>query len=309
MNVTNETNILVIGSLNADLVVRAPRFPVPGETIHGENLVTFPGGKGANQAVAVARLGAKVSMVGRVGNDSFGATLIENLRKNHVDVKQIITDESTPTGTAVIIVDAQGQNSIVLSPGSNAKVIPNDIKPEVFVNASLLLLQFEIPIDTVIHSANLAREKGLRILLNPAPAYTLPDELIVAADFILPNESELGLLTGRTLGDLISIEAASRSLIARGARNIIVTLGANGALIVNKNGAKHIPAYKVKAVDTTAAGDAFVGGLAVGLSNGKSLEDAVQYACACGALAATKFGAQPSLPLADDVDLFLKQQG
>jgi ribokinase len=309
MNVTNKNNILVIGSLNVDLVVRAPRFPAPGETIHGEDLVTFPGGKGANQAVAVARLGARVSMVGRVGNDTFGATLIDNLKQNHVNVKQIISDEVTPTGAAVIIVDSQGQNSIVLSPGANAKVIPNDIKPEAFANTSLLLVQFEIPIETVVHSANLAREKGLRILLNPAPAYTLPDELIVAADFILPNESELGLLTGRTLGDLTSIEAASRSLIARGARNIIVTLGANGALIVNKDGAKHIHAYKVKVVDTTAAGDAFVGGLAVGLSNGKSLEDAVKYACACGALAATKFGAQPSLPLTEDVEIFLKRQG
>jgi ribokinase len=309
MNVTNKNNILVIGSLNADLVVRAPRFPAPGETIHGEDLVTFPGGKGANQAVAVARLGARVSMVGRVGKDAFGATLIDNLKQNHVDVKQIIRDGSTPTGTAVIIVDSQGQNSIVLSPGANAKVFPNDIKPEAFANSSLLLLQFEIPIETVIHSANLAREKGLRILLNPAPAYTLPDELIVAADFILPNESELGLLTGSTLSDLTSIEAASRSLIVRGARNIIVTLGANGALIVNKEGAKHIQAYKVMVVDTTAAGDAFVGGFAVGLSNGKSLEDAVQYACACGALAATKFGAQPSLPLTEDVEYFLKRQG
>lgn len=309
MNVKNKSNILVIGSLNADLVIRAPRFPAPGETIHGEDLVTFPGGKGANQAVAVARLGARVAMVGRVGNDVFGANLIDNLTQNHVDVKQIITDESTPTGTAVIIVDPDGQNSIVLSPGANAKVISNDIKPEAIANSSLLLLQFEIPIETVVHSANLAREKGLCILLNPAPAHILPDELLAAADFILPNESELGLLTRRTLDDLGSIEAASRSLIARGARNIIVTLGEKGAMIVNKDGAILIRAYKVKAIDTTAAGDAFVGGFAVGLSNGKSLEDAVQYACACGALATTKFGAQPSLPMAEDVDLFLKQQG
>jgi ribokinase len=248
-------------------------------------------------------------MIGRVGNDAFGTTLIDNLKQNQVDVKKVIRDESTPTGTAVIIVDSQGQNSIVLSPGANAKVSPKDIEPEAFVNSSLLLLQFEIPIETVIYSANLAMEKGLCILLNPAPAYILPDELLTAVDFILPNESELGLLAGRTISDLTSIEAASRSLITRGARNIIVTLGANGALIVNKDGAKHIQPYKVKVVDTTAAGDAFVGGLAVGLSNGKSLEDAVQYACACGALAATKFGAQPSLPLMEEVDLLLKRQG
>jgi ribokinase len=303
------TNILVIGSLNADLVVRASRFPAPGETIQGEDLVIIPGGKGANQAVAAARLGARVAMIGRVGADPFGSTLIENLKQNDVDVRRVIRDHTTPTGTAVIVVDSHGQNSIVLSSGANGKVSSSDIGPDSFVDSSLLLLQFEIPFETVVHSANLARKKKLRILLNPAPARTIPDELLKAADFILPNETELGLLTGRTIGDLASVEAASHTLVARGAQNIVVTLGANGALIVNKNGAKHIPSYQVKVVDTTAAGDAFVGGLAVGLLNGKSLEDAVQYACACGALAVTKFGAQPSLPTTEDVEKLLIQQG
>ena len=301
------TDILVIGSLNADLVVRAPRFPTPGETIRGENLVTFPGGKGANQAVAAARLGARVAMIGRVGADPFGTTLIDNLRNNKVDVSHVILDDTTPTGAAIIVIDSLGQNSIVLSPGVNGNVSPEDITPESFIDSSLLLLQFEIPIETVIHSAKLAGEKKLRILLNPAPAHPLPEELLEAADFILPNETELGLLTGSSVSDLASIQKASRSLVERGARNIIVTLGANGALIVNKAGVKHIPPYKVKVVDTTAAGDAFVGGLAVGLLNGKSLEDAVQYACACGALAVTKLGAQPSLPTINDVENFLHQ--
>jgi ribokinase len=301
-------NILVIGSLNADLVVRAPHFPAPGETIHGENLATFPGGKGANQAVAAARLGGQVAMIGRVGMDAFGSTLIDNLNRNKVDVRRVIRDETTPTGTAVIVVDSHGQNSIVLSYGANGMVSPADITPDSFDDSSLLLLQFEIPIETVVHCANLARRKGLRILLNPAPALPLPDELLKAADFILPNETELSLLTGKTIGDLASIEAASRSLVVRGAHNIVVTLGANGALIVNKDGSQHIPAYEIKVVDTTAAGDAFVGGLAVGMLNGKSLEDAVQYACACGALAVTKFGAQPSLPTSDDVEKLLKKQ-
>jgi ribokinase len=301
-------NILVIGSLNADLVVRAPHFPAPGETIHGENLATFPGGKGANQAVAAARLGGQVAMIGRVGMDAFGSTLIDNLNRNKVDVRRVIRDETTPTGTAVIVVDSHGQNSIVLSYGANGRVSPADITPDSFDDSSLLLLQFEIPIETVVHCANLARRKGLRILLNPAPALPLPDELLKAADFILPNETELSLLTGKTIGDLASIEAASRSLVVRGAHNIVVTLGANGALIVNKDGSQHIPAYEIKVVDTTAAGDAFVGGLAVGMLNGKSLEDAVQYACACGALAVTKFGAQPSLPTSDDVEKLLKKQ-
>jgi ribokinase len=300
------TNILVIGSLNADLVVRAKRFPLPGETIQGENLVTIPGGKGANQAVAAARLGARVAMIGRVGADAFGSALIDNLTQNKVDSRHVIRDDSTSTGTAIIIIDSQGQNRIILSPGANARIASSDIRPEYFSGSSLLLLQFEIPIETVIHSANLAKEKGLVVLLNPAPAQSLPDELLRTADYILPNETELGLLTGNTISDLSSVEVAGLSLMARGANNVIVTLGAKGALIMNKGGVKLIPAFNVKVVDTTAAGDAFIGGLAVGLLNGRSLEDAVQYGCACGALAVTKFGAQPSLPSAEDVNKILK---
>jgi ribokinase len=299
--------ILVIGSLNTDLVVRAPRFPSPGETIQGENLVTIPGGKGANQAVAAARLGAQVAMIGRVGADAFGSTLINNLKQNKVDADRVTKDGSSATGSAVIVVDSQGQNSIILSPGANAKVTPSDINPGSFSGSSLLLLQFEIPIETVIHSANLAKEKGLLVLLNPAPAHNLPDDLLRTADYILPNETELGILTGKPVYDLASVGTAGLSLLARGAKNIIVTLGAQGALIVNRDGAKLIPSFKVNVVDTTAAGDAFIGGVAVGLSNGKSLEDAVQYACACGALAVTKFGAQPSMPTADDVNKLINR--
>jgi ribokinase len=301
-------NILVVGSLNADLVVRSPRFPSPGETIQGENLVTIPGGKGANQAVAAARLGAHVAMIGRVGGDVFGSTLIDNLKKNKVDVQGVVRDDSTSTGTAVIIVDSQGQNSIVLSPGANDRVSTSDITPESFNDTHLLLLQFEIPIEPVVHAANLAREKGVLVLLNPAPAHSMSDDLLQMADYLLPNESELGLLTGKPVSDLSLVEAAGRSLIDRGVKNLIVTLGANGAMILNKDGARLIPSYKVNVVDTTAAGDAFIGGLGVGLLNGKTLEDAVQYGCACGALAVTKFGAQSSLPAPDEVTEILNKQ-
>jgi ribokinase len=296
------TNILVIGSLNTDLVVRAPHFPAPGETIQGDNLITIPGGKGANQSVAAARLGGKVIMIGRVGADTFGTTLIDNLNQNNVDTHLIIKDDSTATGAAVIIVDSQGQNSIVLSPGANDRVTSSDIVPDSFSGSKLLLLQFEIPMEAVIHSARLAREKGLLVVLNPAPARNIPDDLLRIADYILPNETELGLLTGKPVSNPALVEEAAHILIARGARNIIVTLGAEGALIVNQDVATLIPAFKVKVVDTTAAGDAFIGGFAVGLLNGKSLQDAVQYGCACGALAVTKFGAQPSLPIAADVN-------
>ena len=309
------TNILVIGSLNADLVVRAPRFPAPGETIRGEDLVTVPGGKGANQAVAAARLGTDVAMIGRVGADSFGASLVENLKQNHVDATHVTRDMSAATGTAVIVVDSHGQNSIVLSPGANAKVKPADVEPASFSDPSagsgqrvkLLLLQLEIPIETVVHAARLAKQNGVRVLLNPAPARELPDELLSNADYLLPNETELNLLAGKSVSDIASVETAARSLVTRGAKNVIVTLGANGALIVSKDATKHIPSFKVNVVDTTAAGDAFIGGFAVALLNGKSLEDAVQYACACGALAVTKFGAQPSLPTKQEVEEFLKK--
>ncbi len=301
------TNILVIGSLNADLVVRAPRFPAPGETIRGEDLVTVPGGKGANQAVAAARLGADVAMIGRVGADSFGASLVENLKQNHVDATHVTRDMSAATGTAVIVVDSHGQNSIVLSPGANAKVKPADVEPASFSDVKLLLLQLEIPTETVLHAARLAKESGLGVLLNPAPARELPDELLSNADYLLPNETELSLLAGKSVSDVRSAEAAARSLVRREAQIVIVTLSANGALIVGKDKSKHIPSFTVNVVDTTAAGDAFIGGFAVALLNGKSLEDAVQYACACGALAVTKFGAQPSLPTKQEVEEFLKK--
>lgn len=301
------SNILVVGSLNADLVVRTPRFPQPGETISGEDLLIIPGGKGANQAVAAARQGTATSMVGRVGNDSFGPTLIENLKRNHVDTSHVQTDPQAATGTAIIVVDANGQNSIVLSPGGNGRVTSADVEDIRFEDYDLLLLQLEIPMEAVLASARGAREAGLRILLNPAPARSIPAELLSLADFLIPNESELSLLTGQPVTDAISAEQAAKLLLEGGVQNVIVTLGANGALIVGKAGAKHIPAFNVDVVDTTAAGDAFIGGFASALLQNKSMEEAVRYGCACGALAATKFGAQPSLPTKEDIDKFLNQ--
>jgi ribokinase len=299
-------DIVVVGSLNADLVVRLPRFPAPGETIQGEDFATIPGGKGANQAVAAARLGASVAMIGRVGADAFGATLIENLNHNNVDARGVMQDKSAATGTAIILVDANGQNSIVLSPGANGTVSRDDMHPASLEGTKLLLLQLEIPTDAVLHSARLARQKHVPVLLNPAPAREVPDELLRGSDYVIPNETELGLLTGERITDEASAEAGARSLLSRGAQTVIVTLGEKGALILNRDGSKNIPPFKVKAIDTTAAGDAFIGGLAVALLHRNSLEDAVKYACACGALATTKFGAQPSLPTAQDVKQFLE---
>ncbi|HEX2994918.1 MAG TPA: ribokinase [Anaerolineales bacterium] len=298
-------DILVVGSLNADLVVRTPRFPNPGETISGEDLQIIPGGKGANQAVAAARQGTSVVMVGRVGNDSFGPDLIHNLEQNNVDVSRVQTDPQSATGTAIIVVDGNGQNSIVLSPGANGRVSPADVDCVSFGGPRLLLLQLEIPVEAVLAAARAAKAGGLRVLLNPAPARPLPDELISLADFLLPNETELSLLTNQPVNDIASAESAAKTLLARGAQNVIVTLGAQGALIVTSEMTTHIPAFKVDVVDTTAAGDAFIGGLASALLQNKSLAEAVRYGCACGALAATKFGAQPSLPTREEVERFI----
>jgi ribokinase len=310
-------DILVVGSLNADLVVRAPHFPQPGETISGEDLQVIPGGKGANQAVASARLGANVAMLGRVGKDNFGDFLLNNLKSNKVD-SQLVQRDDASTGTAIIVVDSNGQNSIVLSPGANGKVSSSDIEHASFSDFNLLLLQLEIPILTVLSAAKLAKENNIRILLNPAPAKELPDELISLADFIIPNETELSLLTGIDVNDIPSTEKAARILLQRGAKHVIVTLGSKGALIVDMDTSTHVDTYPVNVVDTTAAGDAFIGGFAVSLislesasmladsqKQASALQRAVQYGCACGALATTKFGAQPSLPTKEEVEKLL----
>jgi ribokinase len=297
-------NILVAGSLNADLVVRTPRFPQPGETLSGEDLHVIPGGKGANQAVAAARHGAQVSMLGRVGQDNFGDFLLENLKSNEVDTEYVRRFEAS-TGTAIIVVDSSGQNSIVLSPGANGQVTEQDMQDASFSDFKLLLLQLEIPTPAVVAAAQRARQNGLRVILNPAPARELPEELIALTDYLIPNESELGLLSGMEVQDIPSAERAARSLLERGVGTTIVTLGSQGALIVTGEQVTHVESFKVDVVDTTAAGDSFIGGFAYKLLESQDLQEAVRYGCACGALAVTQFGAQPSLPTNEEVERFI----
>ena len=302
-------DVLVIGSLNADLVVRTPHFPKPGETISGDDLHIIPGGKGANQAVAAARQGASVAMIGRVGKDSFGDFLLENLKADHIDISRIERDESS-TGTAIIVVDENGQNSIVLSAGANGKVTSEDIKKHSpgFQAMKCVLLQLEIPLETVIYAAQSSFMNDATVILNPAPARTLPDELLKAVDYLIPNETELTILSGIQVTDVASAEKAARALQEHGTFTVIVTMGEKGALIVDKfdNEIQHIPPFKIDVVDTTAAGDAFISGFASALLRGVELEEAVKYANACGALAATKFGAQPSLPTKEETEKFIK---
>lgn len=291
-------HITVVGSLNMDLIVRAPRIPQPGETIIGRGFHVAPGGKGANQAVAAARLGARVSMVGRVGQDSFGTDLLNNLKEAGVDHTYVTQDPDAASGVALIEVDDAGQNSIVVASGANMQLSPADVEAAeaIIAGADILLLQLESPLETVARAAQLARAHQVTVILNPAPAQPLPAGLLSAVNILVPNESETAILTGLPVGDQSEIEAAGARLRDLGVETLILTLGERGAMLVTAGGSQLFPTFKVTPVDTTAAGDAFVGGLAVALAEGLSLPEAIRWGNAAGALATTRLGAQPSLP-------------
>ncbi len=301
--------VVVVGSLNMDLIVSSPRIPVVGETILGNGFRTAPGGKGANQAVAAARLGAQVGMVGCLGVDSFAADLKNSLEESGVDLTHVRRDAQTSSGVALITVDEAGQNSIVVVPGSNYSLNAQDVQnaEALFMGAEVLLLQLEIPLEAVQRAAELARAHGVKVVLNPAPARPLPVELLKQVDFLVPNETESELLTGMPVKSLDDASAAARKLQELGAAAVILTLGAKGALLADKDGERLFPAFPVKAVDTTAAGDAFLGGLAAAFSEGRTLDEAVRWGNAAGALAATRIGAQPSLPQRTDLEKLLNE--
>jgi ribokinase len=290
--------IVVVGSLNMDLVVRSPRIPRPGETIIGHALHMLPGGKGANQAVAAARLGAQVALVGRVGGDAFALPLLDNLAANRVDRTCVTQDAGEATGVALIEVDDTGQNSIVVVSGANARLSPADVEAAeaTIAAAQVLLLQLESPSDTVLRAAQVAHGHGVTVILNPAPARALSAELLRTVDVLIPNESETALLTGLPVDSLAQAKVAAQALLTGGVPTVVLTLGDRGALLAQPHALAHFPAFSVTPVDTTAAGDAFVGGFAVALAEGRSPEEAIRWGNATGALAATQLGAQPSLP-------------
>ena len=298
-------NICVIGSLNMDLVVNVENMPKIGQTLIGSNFKEVPGGKGANQAVAMARLNGNVSMIGKVGNDSFGQTLINALKNDNVNTKYIQVEKGA-SGVALITVDKNANNSIVVAPGANFKLTNNDIDNniEAIQNSDIVVVQLETPLDTIKYSLKKAKELGKYTILNPAPAVVLEDEIIANVDLLTPNETELEIISGIQINKEEDIKVAAKKMIEKGVKELIVTLGSKGSLYINSEKSNFVSAYKVQAVDTTAAGDSYTGALSVALANNKNIEQAMDFASKVGALSVMKEGAQSSLPTLEDVQNF-----
>lgn len=290
--------IIIVGSANTDMVIKADKFPLPGETILGGKFFMFPGGKGANQSVAACRLGGNVTFIAKVGNDVFGKQAIQQFKREGIRTDYIISDLENPSGVALITVDAKGENTIVVAQGSNGTLSPSDLmKAErEFEQAGIVLMQLEIPLQTVLHAARLAKQNDKKVILNPAPAMPLPAELFSNLFIITPNKSETEALTGIEITDMDSIKKAAEKIWAKGVVNVVITLGAEGAYIFNHEGGRHIPTLEVKAVDSTAAGDVFNGALAVAIAEGQVLNGAVEFANRAAAISVTKMGAQASAP-------------
>ena len=294
----NRKSILVVGSSNTDMIIKMQRIPKPGETILGGEFASAAGGKGANQAVGAARAGGDVTFIARVGRDMFGDKAVAGFIADGINVDYVVRDRTCPSGVALIFVGQNGENSIAVASGSNANLAPADLLKarRAFNRASVVVLQLETPLKTVEAAAKLAASAGARVILNPAPARPLPNALLRRVYLLTPNETEAKLLTGLTVKNEAGAAKAANALLARGVENVIITLGARGALVAGRQGRGMVPAHKVKAVDTTAAGDVFNGTLAVALAEGKSLLEAARFASAAAAISVTRLGAQPSAP-------------
>lgn len=305
-----QPKICVVGSSMIDLISKVPRLPKLGETLVGRSFHLGYGGKGANQAVMAAKLGARVTMVNKVGRDVFGEGTLGNYREQGIDTTHVMFDESRFSGVAPIFVDDNAQNFIVIVPGANLGLLPADVQKaaEVILAADILICQLEILTETTLEAFRIAKSGNVRTILNPAPAASIPDELLQLSDICAPNETETELLTGQPVGTMAEAEAAARKLLPRGTRTVILTLGERGALLVDEDTVESIPAVKVDAVDPTGAGDAFIGSLAVFLGEGLSMSNAIRRANAVAALSVTRIGTQVSFPKRVEADDFLENQ-
>ena len=300
-------SIVVIGSSNTDLIIKVARIPKSGETVLGGEFASAAGGKGANQAVGAVRAGGSVAFIGRVGRDNFGKSALAGLTAEGINVDYVAQDETRPSGVALIFVGDQGENSIAVASGANAGLSPADVRRarKVVRDAKVLVVQLEIPLKTVQTAVELARAAGVRVILNPAPARALPVELLQGLYLLTPNEIEAEMLTGVAVDNEAGAAEAAQKLVASGVQNVIVTMGDRGALVATDGIQRLIPGYKMKAVDTTAAGDIFNGTLAVALAEGKSLLEAAGFASAAAAISVTRLGAQASTPTRQEIETFL----
>ena len=296
--------ILVIGSTNTDMVVKATHLPRPGETVLGGVFLMNAGGKGANQAVAAARLDAQVTFICKTGNDIFGRQSKQLFNNEGIDTTYVFSDAEHPSGVALITVDDQAENCIVVASGANACLLPTDLANavEVIEQSDIVLMQLEIPMETIEYVAEIAFSKGKTFILNPAPAQPLSKNLLQKVSILTPNETEAGMISGVPVTDTASAIEAARTICAMGVQTVIITLGAKGALIYTDMFQEEIPAEKVEAVDTTAAGDVFNGALAVALSENKAMTDAVRFACQAASISVTRIGAQASAPYRNEIE-------
>ena len=301
--------VCVVGSYNTDLAVRTPRIPVQGETILGSGFVTGPGGKGGNQAVAAVRLGADVSMIVKLGSDSFGDIAANNLIGEGIHSDFILRSPDAPTGVAFIIVDQQGENVIVVAPGANNSLAPADIElaRELISSSDVLLVQLEIPIETVEAAIQLAHSAGVKVILNPAPGQKLSSQLLKCVDVLTPNETEAQIISGKTVTNLKEAQEAAQILLQAGVGAVVMTLGDEGALITTSEGSQHVRGTKVQVVDTTGAGDSFSGALAVALAEGNDLKKATVFANTAASIQVTRFGTAPAMPFREEVQSKLSE--